>query len=87
MDKKERVSRILAGIKEQAEELLDNEMTEEMTAEEIVVLATEVTTGSPVTTIEYEQPIGIVDRSRVTFMLDDEFEFPLFAEEYYEDDV
>ena len=86
MGKKDRVSQILAGIREQAEELLENESTEEMTAEEIIVLATEMTTYTPVTMIEYEQPIGRVDRERVSFMIDEEFELPLFSdEEYYED--
>jgi hypothetical protein len=87
MDKSERVLKILTQIKEQAEELLDSGHVESMTAEEIVTLATEMTTFIPVTTMEYTQPIGIVDRNRATFLLDDEFEFPLFGDEYYEEDV
>lgn len=83
MDKKDKVNQILSNIKDQAEELTDDLNTDSMSAEEIVVLATEITLSMPVSSIEYTQPIGIVDRSRVTFMLDEEFEFPLFGEEYY----
>lgn len=86
MDKKDKVNQILSNIKDQAEELTDDLNTDSMSAEEIVVLATEITLSMPVSSIEYTQPIGIVDRSRVTFMLDEEFEFPLFGEEYYGED-
>lgn len=86
MDRKDKVLKILSQIKDQAEELLDNENVEEMTAEEIVVLATEMATFMPVTVLEYSQPVGVVDRERVSFMLDDEYEFPLFGDVYYEDD-
>lgn len=86
MDKKSRVTQILFQIKEQTDELLDNETTEDMTAEEIVVLSTEIVTSSRVATIDYTSPVGQVDRTKVTFMLDDEFQFPLFGEEYYEED-
>lgn len=85
MQKKDRVINLLSQIKDQAEELCDNENTDAMTAEEIVILATEMTTFMPVTRIEYTQPIGIVDRSKVTFMLDEEYDVPLYVEEYYED--
>lgn len=85
MEKKSKVAQILTSIKDQTEELLDNESTEEMSAEEIVVLATELVVNSPVTTIEYSSIVGTVDRSKVSFMLDDEFEFPLFTEEEYDE--
>jgi hypothetical protein len=86
MDKKDKVNQILSNIKDQAEELTDDLNTDSMSAEEIVVLATEITLSMPVSSIEYTQPIGIVDRSRVTFMLDEEFEFPLFGDTYYEEE-
>jgi len=81
MDKRDKVAQVLLQLKDQADELLDSDATSEMTAEEIVVLATELVTSSPVTTIEYGQPIASVDRSQVTFMLDEEFEFPLYGED------
>lgn len=86
MDKKDKVNQILSMIKDQAEELLEDDNIAELTAEETVIIATEMTLNHPITTIEYTQPIGIVDRSRVTFMLDEEFEFPLFGDTYYEEE-
>lgn len=86
METRDKVAQILLRIKDQTDELLDNEMLSEMTAEEIVVLATELVTSTPVTTIEYGTPIATVDRSQVSLMLDEEFEFPLYGEKYYEED-
>jgi hypothetical protein len=86
MDKEDKVNQILSKIKETTEELLEDINTAELTAEETVIVATEMTLNYPITTIEYTQPIGIVDRTKVTFMLDDEFEFPLFGDEYYEEE-
>lgn len=82
---RDKVAQILLQIKDQTDELLDSEATEVMSAEEIVVLATELVTSSPVTTIDYGTPIATVDTTQVTFMLDDEFEFPLYGEAYEED--
>lgn len=86
MEKKDQVDHILFKIKEQADELLDNHVAEDLSAEELVVLCIEIITSSPVSTIEYSSPIGTVDTKRVTIMLGDDFEFPLFGEEYYEED-
>lgn len=81
MDKKTEVISLINAIKEQAEELVDDYNTDGMTAEEIVVAATEMMLNIPVTTMEYAQPIGMVDRQRVSFMLDETYDFPLFPDE------
>lgn len=88
MDKQDEVDRLLAHIKEQADEILEDPESEPLSAEEIVVIAAELTLGTPIITIEYSSPIGQVDRSRVTVMINEEFDlqFPLFGEEYYEED-
>jgi hypothetical protein len=85
MNKKDKVFQILTTIKDRTDELLEDENTSELTAEETVIIATEMTLNYPITTIEYTQPIGIVDRSRVSFMLDEEFDVPLFEGEDYEE--
>jgi hypothetical protein len=86
MDRETELSNLLAGVKAQAEELLENETLVDLSAEEILVLATELTTALPVTTIQHTYPIGVVDRSRVIFMIDDEEGVALSGEEYYDDD-
>ena len=92
MDKKDKINLIISKIKETADELADDENTAELTAEETVIIATEMNLNHPITTIEYTQPIGIVDRGRVTFYIDPEiedyegFEFPLFGDTYYEEE-
>lgn len=87
MSKKDKVTQIIGEISEQAEELVDDDNTELMSAEEIVILSTELVTGGQVTSITYSSPLAEVDRSRMSFMLDDEYEFPIYgAEEIYEED-
>lgn len=85
MNKKDKVGQILFQIKQQSEELLDNESTEEMSAEELVVLATELVTSNPVTTITYSSPVGTVDRDKVSFMIDETYDLPLFEGIDYEE--
>lgn len=86
MNKQDEIDLIIEQIREQAKELSDDMNTESMSAIEIVVLATELSMNMPVTSIQYTQPIGIVDTSKVSFMLDEEFEFPLYEEAYEEQD-
>jgi len=85
MDKKDEVIQILSSISDLLDDIVDDPETAGMSAEELVILATEMVINSPVTTIEYSSPVGTVDRERVTFVLDDEFEFPLFGDVYYEE--
>lgn len=84
MDKKDKINLILSKIKETAEELADDGNIAELTAEETVIIATEMTVNHPITTIEYTQPIGIIDRERVSFMLDEEYDIPLYGDPYEE---
>lgn len=84
MEKKDAVSTLLLKIREQADELLDNDNVD-LTAEEIVVLSVELVTSSPVTTIEYTMPVGRVDRNNMTFVLEDDFEIPIYGDESYEE--
>jgi len=81
MNKKDKIDIIISKIREQVEDLLDNEGTEEMTAQEILVLATEIVTSNVVTSVNYTAPMGKVYRQGVSFMLDDEFDIPLYSEE------
>lgn len=84
MSKKDKVLQIIRDIASQAEELADDDNTDSMSAEEIVILSTEIITGGQVTSIEYKSPIAQVDRSQVSFMLDEETEWPIYgAEETY----
>jgi len=83
MERHEEVLRLLKEIQSQAEELLSNENLYDLSASEIIVLAAELLTGLPVTTIEYSQPIGIVDRERTLFILDEDTAYPLFGDVYY----
>jgi hypothetical protein len=87
MNKKTKIQSLINAIREQAEELADDSNTDSMSAEEIVVTATEMILNTPVTSIEYSQPIGIVDRQKVSFMLDEDIAFELFPEEeeYWEE--
>ena len=84
MDKKSKVAQILLSIKQQAEELLDSEGTSEMTAEEIVTLAAELTTSMPITAIEYGSPVASVDRSQVSFSIG-EFDVLIYGDNDEED--
>lgn len=79
MNKRAKISILLAKINEQIDELLDNESTEDMSAEEILVLAAELVTSNIITTISYSQPVAIVDRTRVSFDLGDDYEIPIYG--------
>lgn len=80
MEKLEQILQILDEVKEQSEELSNDPSTDSMSAEEIVILATELVLSQPIETIEYSPLIGEVDVSRVSFMIDEEYELPLFQE-------
>lgn len=83
MDKRiTKIKILLAKIHAQIDELLANESTEDMSAEEILVLATELTTSSIITTIEYTSPVATIDRTQVSFDLGDDYAVPLFGDEH-----
>lgn len=85
MERDDRINQLLMEIKHQIEEIKTSEVSEYLTEEEIIVLATEIVTSSIVETVQYASPIGMVDRTRVSFMLDDQYEFPIYWEgESYE---
>jgi hypothetical protein len=84
MNKRDKIDQILALVKEQTDEFIDIEdmtgMTE-LTAEELVVAAIEIVTSHAVTTIEYTSPVATVDRSNMSFMLDEQIEIPIYKSE------
>ena len=84
MNKRDKIDQILALVKEQTEEFLEVEeitgMTE-LTAEELVIAAIEIVTSQSVTTIQYSSPVAQVDRSTMSFMLDNEIEIPIYSPE------
>jgi hypothetical protein len=84
LTKLEEAELILDQIQKQLLELIAVEEIQELTAEELVVLATEMATGLPVTTIEMGQPIGQVDRDRACFVIDEDLVYPLYGDRYYE---
>lgn len=84
MDTKTEIDLILSKLSEEAHEMVDT-LDDLLTAEEIVIAAMEIVTNTPVTTIEYSSPLGTVDKTRVSFMIDEEFECPLY-EEYLNED-
>lgn len=86
MDKKEEIESLISKIKKQAWELIETIDLENMSAEQVVVLSTEIVTALPVSQMHYTQPIGIVDRRRVSFVVDEELEYdiPLSGEIYDE---
>jgi hypothetical protein len=73
MNKRTTIKILLAKINEQIDELLDNESTEDMSAEEILVLATELVTSNIVTTISYNSPVGSVNKADVSWDLGDDY--------------
>lgn len=90
MDKLDKIMELIAKIKDEAGQLEAIDETEHMSAEEIVVMATETVTNQPVMTIKYTSPVGVIDRARVTFHMVDYmgevYDFPLFGEEHYGED-
>ncbi len=78
MNRDERIAQLLLQIKQQIEEITASEASEFLTEEEIVVLATEITTSVPLNIVQYNSPIATVDRTQVSFMLD-EFEIPIYG--------
>lgn len=88
MDKKEKINRILTNIRFQIDELLENESTLDMTAEEVVNLATELATVSPIDeSVTYTSPVGQVDLSQVTFVGPDEYPFFIGGGDHEDTDV
>lgn len=87
MNKRDKIDQILALVKEQTDEFLEVEeitgMTE-LTPEELIVAAVEIVTGQSVTTIDYTSPLATVDRSNMSFMLDDEIQIPIYSTEQEE---
>lgn len=80
MNKRTKIKILLVKINEQIDELLANESTEDMSAEEILVLAVELTTSNIVTTVSYTSPVATVDRTRVSFDLGDDYEIPIYGD-------
>lgn len=85
MSRDEKIAQLLLQIKQEIEEVTGSPASEFLTEEEIIILATELVTSTPMTRIEYSSPIGIVDRTRVSFMLDEINELPIYWEGQDED--
>ena len=89
MNKRDKIDQILALVKEQTEEFLEVEeitgMTE-LTPEELVIAAIEILTSQSVTTIQYSSPVARVDKTQLSFMLDDEIEIPIYTKEKENED-
>ena len=89
MNKRDKIDHILALVKEQTEEFLELEDIagiSDLSASELVVAAVEIVTTNIVTTVHYISPVGQVDRSNVSFMIDDELEVPIYSTEYEDSD-
>jgi hypothetical protein len=89
MNKRDKIDRILALVKEQTEEFLELEDMagiSDLSASELVVAAVEIVTTNIVTTVHYISPVGQVDRSNVSFMIDDELEVPIYSTQDEEPD-
>lgn len=89
MNKRDKIDYILALVKEQTEEFLELEDLagiSDLSASELVVAAVEIVTTNIVTTVHYISPVGQVDRSNVSFMIDDELEVPIYSTEYEDSD-
>jgi hypothetical protein len=81
MEKNDRISQLLLQIKQQIDELLEGGSADFLTEEEIVILATEIVTSTPFNAIEYSSPMATVDRTKVSFMLDETYEMPIYGED------
>ena len=79
MNKKQKIQLLLKQIEEKVSELLeyDDPEVEVMSAEETILLASSMVTQGQGPSIKYSQPIGIVDTSRASFVLDENFEVNL----------
>jgi len=89
MNKRDKIDHILALVKEQTEEFLELEDMagiSDLSASELVVAAVEIVTTNIVTTVHYISPVGQVDRSNVSFMIDDELEVPIYSTQDEESD-
>jgi hypothetical protein len=89
MNKRDKIDHILALVKEQTEEFLELEDLagiSDLSASELVVAAVEIVTTNIVTTVHYISPVGQVDRSNVSFMIDDELEVPIYSTEHEDSD-
>jgi len=89
MNKRDKIDYILALVKEQIEEFLELEDLagiSDLSASELVVAAVEIVTTNIVTTVHYISPVGQVDRSNVSFMIDDELEVPIYSTQDEESD-
>lgn len=83
MNKDLKIDLILSKVKEKIEELdsYQDPEIEVMTAEEMVLLAMNLVTFGQVTQ-DYTMPVGIVDRTQVTFALDEDIEFDIGDKEH-----
>jgi hypothetical protein len=89
MNKRDKIDYILALVKEQIDEFLELEDLagiSDLSASELVVAAVEIVTTNIVTTVHYISPVGQVDRSNVSFMIDDELEVPIYSTQDEESD-
>jgi hypothetical protein len=89
MNKRDKIEYILALVREQIEEFLELEDIagiSDLSASELVVAAVEIVTTNIVTTVHYISPVGQVDRSNVSFMIDDELEVPIYSTQDEESD-
>ena len=75
MNKQIKLEFLLSKLQDKLEELqsYEDENVEQMTAEETLLLAVNLITYGNIEQ-EYNQPIGIIDRSQVLFRMDDGFE-------------
>lgn len=86
MTKKDRIQYILNLMVEELENILENESLRDLSAEDIVQLALEVSTNN-ITQPSVKKPmVAEIDRNKVQFVIDDEFQVPLGGELITEDD-
>ena len=90
MNKLEQVEMLLDQVREKVLELLDyeDENIDQINSTELVILALNLLTYGTIQQ-EYNSPLGIVDTTKVSFMLDEEFEVPISENlelEYVEDE-
>jgi hypothetical protein len=75
---------LLSALENELNEALNNPELADLSAEEILELATEITLNGSVSTTPKKQLIASINKEHVEFCVDDQFRIPLYKDSIYD---